>query len=321
MRRFILYATSSYRKEIMQEKLVEVRPRGRAVSFEPTLKTQRYLLFFGIVVFVAYVITLVLFRQVNTVIFGVDSFFFLLWVYCFYPLFYLIYGKPWRRLEKKRQQVARYLLSKGLPMQQAWRQGCSDIPAQFALRFQRRWLGFWIVSITRGLELMVLVLFLSAFWRDTVSLLIHQQESLVLALLQTVLNVAVVFYALGATVVTLVFMPRQQVTAAQDGLFCRLGYHFSFIPWKQARLFAVIGEKETKKHGSVFFYELSSEKAVIRWSSQPTLTGLWHMPSTAVGVTGLLVQADCSGQEYERRVQTLLSIIAERTGLPLSDLR
>ncbi|MGB8344073.1 MAG: hypothetical protein WCD86_04270 [Ktedonobacteraceae bacterium] len=206
-------------------------------------------------------------------------------------------------------------------MQRAWRQDCSDIPAQFALRLRRRWLGSWIVSITRGLELVVLVLFLSAFWRDTVSLLMHQQESLVLALLQTVLNVAVVFYALGSAVVTLVFTPRQQVTATRDGLFCRLGYHFSFIPWQQARLFAVIGEKETKKHGGVFFYELASEQTIIRWSSRPTPTGPWHMPSTAVGVTGLLVQADCSGQEYEQRVQTLLAIVADRTGLPLCDLR
>lgn len=206
-------------------------------------------------------------------------------------------------------------------MQRAWQQDCSDSQAQFALRLQRRWLGFWIVSITRGLELVILVLLLSVFWRDTVSLLIHQQESLVLALLQTVLNVAVVFYALGSAVVTLVFTPRQQVTATRDGLFCRLGYHFSYIPWQQARLFAIIGEKETKKHGRVFFYELSSEQAVIRWTSRPTLTGPWHMPSTAVGVAGLLVQADCSEKEYERRVQTLLAIVEARTGLSLYDLR
>lgn len=304
----------------MQEKLVDMRSRGKVVPFEPTLKTQRYLLFFGIVVLVAYIITLVLFRQANTIIFGVDSFFFLLWMYCFYPLFYFIYGKPWRKLEKKRQQVARYNLSKGLPTQIAGLQDYSDFPARFAIRLRRRWLFSWVVSIARGLELVVLVLLLFAFWRDTVSLLMHQQESLVLALLQTILNVVVVFYALGSVVVTLVFTPRQQVTATCDGLLCRLGYHFNYIPWQQARLFAVIGEKETKKHGKVFFYELSSEQAVIRWSSRPTPRGPWDMPSTAVGVTKWLVQADCSETEYEQRVQTLLAIVGTRTCLPLYDL-
>ncbi|MGB8344078.1 MAG: hypothetical protein WCD86_04295 [Ktedonobacteraceae bacterium] len=305
----------------MQEKLVYMRSTSRVVPIEPTLEIRRNILFFGIAMGVTYIVTLLLFQPMNQIIFYADPFFALLWVYSFYPLVYIIRGKPWRTLEKKRQQAARYNLTRGLPTQAAFQRDCTDVPSHFVLRLHRRWLISWLASITRGLEVMVMLLLFYLIWRNTALLLIHQKESIALALVQTVLNVAVVlFYAVFA-VVTLVFTPRQQLTATQDGLFCRKGYHFSYIPWQQARLFAVIGEMKTKKHHKVIFYELSSEKAVIRWSSLPTPGRAWDMPSTAVGITRGLAQAACSEKEYQQQIQTLISIVTTKTGLPLYDLR
>lgn len=305
----------------MQEPLIYTRLATRVVPLELGLKTQRYFLFFGIAIGATYIVTFLFFRPVNKVIFYADPFFALLWLYSFYPLVYIVQGKPWRVLEKKRQEAARYNLSLSLPTQIPFRQDFSDVPARFMIRLRRRWLTTWVLAIVGGLYLALIVLFLYASWQDMMSLMLHQQESLILALLLTALNITIVLVSIVSLVITLFFTSRQYLIATRDGLISRLGFHFSYISWEQARLFAVIGEGETKKHRDIFFYELSSEDAVIRWSSLPKRGGAQGTPSATIGATGWLAQADSSEGKYQQDIQTLISIVAVRTGLPLYDLR
>ena len=306
---------------MIQEHLTLANSPARVVPLEPTLKTRRYVLFFGIAIGAAYIVTLLFFRSVNKVIFYADPFFAFLWLYSFYPIIYVVEGKTWRALEKKRQEAARYNLALGLSAQSAFRRDLSDVPARFAIRLRRRWLATYVLGIAGGLLLVMMAFLLYFCWADTVSMVIHQQESIVLALLQTALNITVLLVSIVSLVLDLYFGPRQQLTATQDGLFCRQRYHFRYIPWEQVRLFAVIGEGETKKRRDVYFYEVSSEATVIRWSSLPMSGRTRETPGATIGVTGWLAQADCSERAYQQQIQTLIAIVASRTGLPLYDLR
>jgi len=60
---------------MQEEHLTLANSPARVVPFEPTLKTRRYVLFFGITIGAAYIVTLLFFRPVNKVIFYVDPFF------------------------------------------------------------------------------------------------------------------------------------------------------------------------------------------------------------------------------------------------------
>lgn len=294
---------------------------SKFVPLEPTLKRWRVLLFIGLALLVIYVVTFLLLKPVNTALFGIGSFFSLLWIgFLSYPILYLSRGKQWKTLEEKRQQTVLSSLTLGVPPQSAFRPGISHLPTQLAIRLRRRWATTWLFGIGGGLYLTLLVLFLYAFWSGTVSMVIHQQESLVLGLVQTMLNVVVVLTYLIAFAAELVLTPHQYLIATQDGLVCRYQYHFSYIPWQQARLFAIISAGETKQHRSVFYYELSSETVVIRWSSLPARAGK-ETPSGTVGITGWLAQADISVWRYEQDIQTLNAMVATRTGLPFYDLR
>jgi hypothetical protein len=305
----------------MQEHLLHMRQATRVIPLEPTLKLRRNILLFGTMLVVSYVVTFVFFRPANQAIFGPGSFFYLFWAYFLIRCIVAFkQGKPWRTLEQKRQRAARSHLTKGEFITSVFQHDL-HVPASFTIQLRHRWRTIAVFAMIEGVFLLLAMLFLYWFWQDTLSLVILQQESIGLALLQTVLNVFVMLAGIVGDLDLFFFMPRQQLSATQDGLFCRRGYHFSSIPWKHARLFALIGEEEAKKQGNVYYYEVSSEDAVIRWSSLPIAGSSWKTPSATVGVTARVAQPEASEKEYQQDVQTLVWIVALRTGLPLYDLR
>lgn len=102
----------------------------------------------------------------------------------------------------------------------------------------------------------------------------------------------------------------QQLEFTEMGLLKRTGKKVTFIPWNEARLFAIIPASPAvrKTSGSPTTYELSSANEVLRWSVSERM-------ALFIG------QAPVASDEYRRQMQALLSVIAARTDLPLYDLR
>lgn len=112
----------------------------------------------------------------------------------------------------------------------------------------------------------------------------------------------------------IILAPRQHLLADEDGLYCYLGLRATYIPWHEARLFSVIAEER-----GILVYELASEINFIRWSYTLMKDGFPY--ATFGSAPCKIVQADTSEDEYRRRIRILTVLVAERTGLPLVDLR
>lgn len=302
---------------------------AQVIPVEPSLKLRRYLLLFSVMMLVIFVITLFLNFLLSQSLDSASSLYSEFWRnsflspytwYIFYPLIYLFQASRWKMLDKRRQQAAHYNLTVGSLAHMAFQPDLSDLPARLTIRLRRNWLTTFIVGLSGSLFLALFAALFYSYWQDAIQGVIHQGEPLVLAFLQSSLNALIFLVWCAGFVAVLLFAPRQQLIATQDGLICRRGYHVSYIPWQQARLFAIIGEAETKKGESVFFYEVSSKDAVIRWASQPNRRGSWSIPS-AVVMLNTLAQPAFSLEDHQQKIQTLNAVVVERTKLPLCDLR
>lgn len=112
----------------------------------------------------------------------------------------------------------------------------------------------------------------------------------------------------------IILAPHQRLLADESGLYCYLGPRATYIPWHEARLFSVIAEEY-----GILVYELASEISFIRWSYTLMKN---DFPYATFGSAPLkIVQADTSKGEYRQRIRLLTALVAERTGLPLVDLR
>jgi hypothetical protein len=237
---------------------------------------------------------------------------------------YLLPTSSSRELEQKRQQAARYNMTVG-----AWERALArprpDLPAlpdSFTLASERNWSATLILGGAEGILMLVVGAVVYAEWHDTLPL-VQQGAPLFWVLLNTAVNIALFLGALAFCLVTLIFSPRQRITATSEGLFCRRGYRTSFIPWQDAQLFAVIGQPGKRGQPPVLIYELASKETVIRWSSSNrAIKANWRAHSLAhLAFSGRLVRrsplAACS---FEQQIQALNIIVAERSGLPLYDL-
>lgn len=105
---------------------------------------------------------------------------------------------------------------------------------------------------------------------------------------------------------------RQQITLTQDGLLqVGLFSKVRSIPWRDARLFAILGIYGAKTYPLPTQFELASHEEIIRW-------GWMHENSRKVLY---FAKSKVSPEEYQRQMQGVLSVIAAKTGLPLYDLR
>ena len=295
----------------------------RVIPIDPSLRLR-----YRIIVFI--LITLVLFSfnitlAFNEMIFNYSLFNF--WVLYGVIIYLLIVFplKPWRWMDQKRQQAARYCLTTGLLARANTQREIEapDLPEYFALTVQRRRVLTWSVSL-----LLSSILFTGVFIAYTYgqTMLHNVQYGLAMATViwEISLNSAVVLLWGYFSFSFLIINPRQSIIATRTGLLCWRGYQTSFIPWQQARLFAVIGHAPVKRQEPMLFYELSSADQVIRWPSAYVFIkqGLGSkVPSAVTLLRNVLTRPVGSTADFAQQIQLLNIIIAERTGLPLYDLR
>lgn len=314
----------------------EERPQRAAqvVPIEPSLRKRYWILFLGIIMLpLLAAIFFLAFNSLdgNNLLAG----YMLLWQHSLpgtAPLPYLAYSATyvlpfgrWKTLDKRRQQAARYNMTVG-----AWARAVArpqpDAPAlpdAFAISTEHSWPATIFFALISILILYVISVVAYSGWQAT-SQIIQQGVPVILVILNNCLNFALLLCGAAGAFISLVFAPRQQLIATGDGLTCHQGYRTSFIPWQQAQLFAIIAQANTnKKRPVALFYELASQDTSIRWPSTntsvkrnraiiPANISLFHMCSRYSGSTIA---------PFTEQVLFLNIIIAERTGLPLYDLR
>jgi hypothetical protein len=226
----------------------------------------------------------------------------------------------WKALDKRRQQAARYLLVTGASRNAVNQppEGISDLPEIFAIRSRRRWSGTCMLIVLCALLLSVPGIVVYAYWRGS-SQAIQQGLPAAFVILQNGLNIVIWLLLLLLVVGMLIFAPRQELIATREGLTCRRGYRLSFIPWSQARLFAVIGQPDSEHTPA--FYELASQNTLIRWPAHLSRQPVYGRPVGVMRFASSLARPEQPSAEFPQQVQFLNIIIAERTGLPLYDLR
>lgn len=233
-----------------------------------------------------------------------------------YMIIYALRALQWKKLEKKRQQAAfhNFMNQQQVPIPPF----AASLPARLVISMQRRWSATYIGGIFYAFAILFSNLILYSLWQNYVQKIIDQKQAPGWILYGTIACLVPLCLLNIAAVIGLIYAPRQQLIATQDGLICRLGYRFRYIPWHEARLFAVIGQVK-----DALVYELASDSQIIRWVSKPVASSGYSAPFGVLGLTDPLsmAQAYPSKEAYEQDVQTLSAMIMTRTRQPLHDLR
>jgi hypothetical protein len=304
------------RTEIISEK----RPQRaiRVIPIEPSLRNKRWIVVSGIIVLLLYIINA--YSTFNTAIWGHAC----LDVWGFYYIVIsaiaIVPSTAKKSLDQRRQQAARYNMTLGVPAQTTG-QPQSDalgLPPTFIIRLQRSWFYTCVTAIIHSLILSVIWIVVYSYWQAAPQG-VQQGVPLALTILQNGLNIAILFLAAASSFSTLVFSPRQQLSATSDGLIYRRGLRTRSIPWQEARLFALIGQANTREQEPLFYYELASKDTSIRWPSTSKRAKEKAFVNISLAMSPLA--RPTSTAEIPQQVQFLNIIIAERTGLPLYDLR
>ncbi|GLV55358.1 hypothetical protein KDH_22050 [Dictyobacter sp. S3.2.2.5] len=104
---------------------------------------------------------------------------------------------------------------------------------------------------------------------------------------------------------------RRTIEVSQSGITTYGGGESGYVPWQDARLFAVYRSFNARDDQFSLTYELSSATDIVRWTAvvrHPVLS-LLHMTP------------DISQQEYQQQIQALNALVVARTSLSLYDLR
>jgi hypothetical protein len=146
----------------------------------------------------------------------------------------------------------------------------------------------------------------AAFWLITLGIVLAFQAPYFLAW-HIFWWVIVAWIALGGLVLGLCAIAfYQRIEVTEESLMVQRGWKRRAIPWKEARLFAVIGLDE-KNNSRVTQYELSSKRAILRWVHVPAGVGFVLQPGNR--------------DEYKRLLENLRVYIRVKTGLMVRDLR
>ena len=296
------------------------RPRRamQVVPLEPGLLYGRRSLVVGVFVFVLSIVNLCF--VFNTELANESLFDTVALCYIILTALSLFSLPRWRALNKRRQQATRYNLAVILPTR-AFGQPQADLPAlpdRFAISTHPRQFRILILVISLVFALIVTGAFIYSYGQDMLQAVQHGVPMTLVAL-EIALNIAILPFLIADFFMLYTLALRQQLIATREGLICRWGYHITSIPWQQARLFAIIGQGN--RDSGPAFYELASETALIRWSSHASSRPARRTPTAVMFANNSYVEPDPSAAELPQQVQCLNIIIAERTGLPLYDLR
>jgi hypothetical protein len=299
-------------------------PRAvRVVPREPALRSRYRSLLYTLFILAICILNLILTSHtvlLNYSLFNLAALFYLAGALAFNSSF-----KRWRALDRRRQQAARYNLTTRLGARTSTppRADVPALPDVFVITARRDWL---FTGIFAPALLLLLCLLGAVTYSYAQSMLQEVAHGIAPALVlwEIALNIAPVL-ASGSVIFTrLVMTPRQGLIATRDGLLARSGYRTRFIPWHEARLFAIIGQVDLGKQKPVLFYELASSTGIIRWPSAPTFvapTNWNRIPSAVTLLRTIQGITSASIGGLAQQVEILNIIVAERSGLPLYDLR
>jgi hypothetical protein len=203
------------------------------------------------------------------------------------------------KLDQRRQRAASGDQSLLASEQMTPHQAELSLPATLKLRPQL--LGALFVTVAL-MVLYLLVIFIALFIIQGITGAIFRQHFLfflvffLTALFIPILAMSFVFF----------LRSKRSIKVTANGLRVNDGSGVHYVPWNEARLFAIY---MGKKNIPPTYYELSSAKDIVRWG--------WTHKFTNFSTEVPTVPVD----EYHRQMQALLSLITAKTGLPLYDLR
>ena len=234
---------------------------------------------------------------------------------CFFPYANMCLSRkwPWKELEPSRQQAAAALLQGYIPIQFPLPVVVGPPPTTISIRTRRNWraTGTTVATVTLLWGLTLVKFFYN--WQPNLQPF-AQQGQIGLMLLKIIINLALYSIPILPAFLAITIAPHQLLLTDEDGLFCYLGPRAIYIPWHEARLFSVIAEER-----GILVYELASDISIIRWSHTLIKD---NFPYATFGSSPLkIVQGDPSEDEYRRSIRLLTVLVAEKTGLPLIDLR
>ncbi len=234
-----------------------------------------------------------------------------------WPFTNILGSRKWKNLEQDRQQAVKNHFSGRSTVTFPLPEVFTPLPATMSVRVRRNWLATCIAGVLYALLIgLILWAFISG-WQTNIQYLAQQGKISGWTLLGSIFYCLPFCLYILPAITAFIFAPHQQLIATQDGLVCRRGLRFSYIPWYEVRLFAVIAEQQ-----GALVYELTSATSIIRWSSKTAGNYGDTFPSATVGIAPLgLVRAASSTEEYQWQICLLAAMVAARTNLPLYDLR
>jgi hypothetical protein len=174
------------------------------------------------------------------------------------------------------------------------------LPLPTTLKMRSNWLGF--VAITAILMLIMVVIVAISY----ILVVGANPHPFHMFLTYLVLELPILLIPLIAVLLIFFLRRRRGIEVSENGLtlYDVSGAHY--VPWNEARLFAIY---MGKKDAPAISYELASAKDIVRWTWLRKFSKFnTELPTTSI-------------EEYNRQMQPLLALIAARIGLPLYDLR
>ena len=234
--------------------------------------------------------------------------------------------KFWERLERRRQMAAggdqKLLASEqprpdanALPLPTVLGQpspvtSASSLPTTFVQR--PNWTIFLaifgVVFLTMIIFAVVIILFFPTLFPPLPH---HRALPSAFVFIAVAVLVVLILLFCGTLFGVLYFKARQHLTVTEHGLIMFGFRKVHSVSWQEAKLFAIDGIFGARRYPHPSVFELSSADDIVRWT--------WMRRSNLRVV--FYAQPILSAEDYNRQMQSLLSFIAARTGLPLYDLR
>ncbi|HEV2460297.1 MAG TPA: hypothetical protein VGS80_18215 [Ktedonobacterales bacterium] len=199
-----------------------------------------------------------------------------------------VQARRWARINSRRQAAARgdMILASLAAEQPVPNEAALALPHSITMKPCKLQNALFGLALAGGMLLLLL-----GYWRVT-------GDSSGWVLIVIFAGLLVVFGLLAPA------FPGSRLTVMSYGL--KVHWHGEVV-WRDARLFAVRGGGNPSTPATR--YELATERGTVEWRRLRRIR--WFS----------LEQPELSFEEYDREMDTLLAVIAAKTGLPLYDLR
>ena len=210
-------------------------------------------------------------------------------------------ARVWRKQDQRRQQAVngdQNLIAEQQPIQET---AALTLPLTITQRTAKGWTTIFIIAV---------ILLAMPFIGLAIGFASTGTAFLLILILLAFISVFFAFY-LAAPVIR----GYQTLKVDERGISVRVGFgRVHRIEWEEAKLFAISAVYKqpygitSEMRQFPTYYELSTEREVVRWRWVRTRNFIAVEPSLPVA-------------EYDRQMQGLLALIAVKTGLTLYDVR